>query len=94
MEWLWRELSNRDQVLQVLQAFNWAYLKSFMSIILRMHFPKSKWNWLDGHISKKILISIGTFLLLLLLFLQQCKTSVVEQDTIMPETQNKKMVYE
>lgn len=36
----------------------------------------------------------GNILLSFLLFLQQCKTSLMEQDTIMPETQNKKMVYE
>lgn len=37
---------------------------------------------------------MGTFLLSLLLFLQQWETSVMEQDTIVSETQNKKMVRE
>lgn len=35
-----------------------------------------------------------TVLLSFLLFLQKWETSVMEQDTIVPETQNKKMVCE
>lgn len=36
----------------------------------------------------------GNILLSFLLFLQQCKTSVMEQDTIVPKAQTSKIVYE
>lgn len=69
--------------------FKVIYEHHFKNAFSKVEVQLTRWSH-----QQKISNFYRNILVSLLLFLQHCKTPVMEQDTIVPEIQNKKMVYE